>query len=128
MIYLKKYCTIIPVICNIVYFAVPGQVQDLSWKPGSRKITVNWMKPILNSYCVMQYVIYWVHAVSGSIDSRIVSSEKNSFVIENLDACVEYEVSVRVVNEKNEGMDAVTGATKTETAGNYHAQIILLYL
>jgi hypothetical protein len=51
-----------------------------------------------------------------------------SFVIEGLDACIVYEVSVIAMNEKSESTDAVTGNTRTETAGNYHAQIILLYL
>jgi len=128
MIYLKKYCTIISVIYDIVYFTVPIKIQGLSLKAGSHHFSVKWKKPILNSYCVMQYVIYWVHALNGSSNSSIVLSEENSFVVENLDACVEYEVSVRAVNEENESMDVVTGATKTETAGNYHTQIILLYL
>ena len=128
MICLKKYCAIISVIYDIVYFAVPGRVEDLSLIPGSHNISVNWKKPNLNSYCVMQYVIYWVHTLSGSKDSSIVSSEENSSVIADLDACVGYEVSVRAVNEKNDTSNAATCNTTTETAGNYHAQIILLYL
>jgi len=127
MIYLKKYCTIISVIYDIVYFAVPGQVQGLSLKPGSHNISVNWKKPIINSYCVTQYVIYWVHTLNGSNNSSIASSAENSFVIEDLDAYEVYKVSVRALNEKNEGMDAVTVNTTTESVGNYHAQIILLH-
>ena len=128
MIYLKKYCAIILVIYNIVYFAEPGQVENLTLTPSSHNIIVNWMKPILNSHCVTQYVIYWEHALSGSNDSRIVSSEYDSFVIEELDACVDYNVSVRAKNEKDESTDAVTGNITTETVGNYHVQIILLCL
>ena len=116
------------IIYSIVYFAEPGQVENLTLTPSSHNISVNWTKPILNSHCVTQYVIYWEHALSGSNDSLIVSSEDNSFVIEELDACVDYNVSVRAENEKNESTDAVTGNTTTETAGNYHTQIILLYL
>ena len=127
MIYLKKYCTIISVIYDIVYFAVPGQVQGSSLKPGSHNISVNWKKPIINSYCVTQYVIYWVHTLNGSNNSSIASSAENSFVIEDLDAYEVYKVSVRALNEKNEGMDAVTVNTTTESVGNYHAQIILLH-
>jgi hypothetical protein len=107
---------------------VPGQVEELTLTPFSHNIIVNWKKPILDSYCVSHYVIHWVHTLSGSYDSSIVESEEDSFVIEDLDACVEYEVSVTAVNEKTESTDAVTGNTKTETVGNYHAQIILLYL
>jgi hypothetical protein len=128
MIYLKKYCAIILVIYNIVYFAEPGQVENLTLTPSSHNISVNWVKPILNSYCVKQYVIYWEHTLSGSNNSSIVSSEDYSFVIEDLDACVDYNVSVTAENKKNESTDAVTNNTTTETVGNYHAQIILLYL
>jgi len=107
---------------------VPGQVQDFSLKPGSQNISVNWKKPISNSYCVTQYVIYWLHTLNGSNESIVVPSTENSSVIEPLDACVKYEVSLRAENEINESMEAVTNNTITETVGNYHAQIILLYL
>jgi len=112
-------CVIISVVYNIVYFAVPGEVEKLSLKPGSHNITVNWEKRSLGSYCVTQYVIYWEHALSGSKDSNIVSSEGDSFVIEDLDACVVYVVSVEAVNEKDESTDAVTRKTTTQTVGNY---------
>jgi hypothetical protein len=128
MIYLKKYCAIISVIYDIVYFSVPGQVEDLNLTPYSHNISVNWKKPISDSYCVMQYVVYWMNTSSKSNDTSIVSSEEDSFIIEDLVACVEYEVSVSAVNEKDKSTDAVTGKTTTETVGNYHAQIILLYL
>jgi len=128
MIYLKKYCAIISLIYDIVCFAVPGQVQDFSLKPGSHNISVNWKKPISNSYCVTQYVIYWLNTLNGSNESIVVPSTENSFVIKDLEACVKYEVSLRAENEINESMEAVTNNTITETVGNYHAQIILLYL
>jgi len=118
----------ISVIYNIVYFAVPGQVDDLSLEPGSHNITVNWNKTIEDSYCVMQYVIYWEHTLSGSNDTIIVSSDENTYVIEHLHACAEYEVSVSAENEKNESKDAVNRNTTTGIVGNYHARIILLYL
>jgi hypothetical protein len=102
---------------------VPGQVGNLNLTAYSHSISVNWTKPTIDSYCVKQYVIYWVH--SGSKDSNAVSSKEGYFVIEDLDACVEYEVSVRAVNEEDESTDAVNGNTITETVGSYHAQIIL---
>jgi hypothetical protein len=128
VINLRKNYMIISVIYIIVYFAVPGQVEDLSLKPGSNNITVNWKKPILNSYCVTHYVIYWVHTLSGRNDSSIVSSEEDSFVIADLEACAEFEVSVRAVNEKNDSSDAVTGNTPTETDGNYQTHYFVLFV
>ena len=101
---------------------MPGQVTHLALKPGSHNISVNWKKPTFKSYCVTQYVIYWVHVNST------VLSEDDSFIVEDLDACVEYEVLVRAVNEKDQSSNAVTDNTTTETAGNYQIQIILLCL
>jgi len=121
-------CVIISDIYNIVYFAVPNKVEDLSLEPGSHNITVNWNKPINDSDCVTQYVIEWKYTLSGIVNTKNDSSEENSYVIEDLDACVEYEVSVRAVNENNESSDAVTDKTTTQTVGNYHEQIILLFL
>ena len=128
VIYLRMNCAVISVIYNIAYFAVPDQVEDLSLKPGSHNISVKWKKPSFNSYCVTQYVINWVHTLSGSTNSSTVSSEDDSFVIEDLDACVEYNVSVRAVNEKNESQVLVTDKTTTEMAGNYQIQIIVFCL
>ena len=120
-------CVIISVIYNIVYFAVPGQVKNLTLIPYPHRINVTWMKPILHSYCVTQYVIDWVHTEIGSNSTKNVSSDANSVLIEDLDACVEYEVSVRAMNEGDESTGAVTGNMKTQSVGNYHTQIILLY-
>ena len=107
---------------------MPGHVEELTLTTFSHNISVNWKKPNSDSYCVTLYVIYWVHTIIGSKNCSIVSSEEDSVVIEDLDACVEYEVSVEAVNEENESSDAVTDKNTTETVGNYHAQIILLYL
>jgi hypothetical protein len=98
---------------------VPGKVEELSLKPGSNNITVNWKEPILNSYCVTNYNIYWVNTLSGSSDTSSVSSEEYSFIIEHLGACEGYEVSVTAVSEKEEGTD-VTGKMATQTTCNSH--------
>ena len=100
---------------------MPGQVEDLTLTPFSHNISVHWMRPISNSYCVTHYVIYWVHVGGGSSGSDIVNSEEDLYVIRDLDACVEYEVSVRAMNEENNSSDAVTNNTTTEAVGNYHA-------
>jgi len=100
---------------------VPGHVEDLSLTPFSHNISVHWMRPIEDSYCVTHYVIYWVDGVSGSKGNDNVTSVEYSYVIGDLDACVEYEVSVRAMNEENNSSDAVTNNTTTEAVGNYHA-------
>jgi hypothetical protein len=109
----------------IFYFAVPGPVVGLSLNPGRNKITVKWGKPNSDSDCVMKYIIEWVNNLDGSKDTSSVSSGEDFFIIENLDACVEYAVSVTAVNANDEGAEAVTLKT---TTGNYHTHIILLCL
>jgi hypothetical protein len=121
-------CAIILVIYNIVYFAVPSEVENLDLKPGSHNISVNWKEPSNNSYCVTHYDICWVHTESGRSDTKTVYEKVDSFFIENLDACVLYEVSVTALNVEDLSTGVVTGNTKTETAGNYHVHIILLCL
>jgi hypothetical protein len=107
---------------------VPGQVGGLTLTPFPHNINVNWNRPITNGFCVTHYVILWVDSIKGRKENRIVGSEENSFVIEELDTCVVYEVSVRAVTEKNWSAVPVTQNIRTEAVGNYHAQIILLYL
>jgi hypothetical protein len=51
--------------------------------------------------------------------------EDDCFFIEDLDTCVQYEVSVRAVNGKGENGDGVIGKTATETAGNCQRDILL---
>lgn len=103
---------------------MPGQVGDLTLKPGSYNVSLNWKKPSSNRYCVIHYIIYWLHLLNGNNNNSTVSSEDNSFVMEDLDACVEYEASVRAVNEKDNSTNAVNCKTTRETAVNYPVQII----
>jgi hypothetical protein len=54
----------------------------------------------------------------------IVSRQETSFVIEGLNAGVQYEVSVIAMNEKGETSGAVTRNTTTETNGKYQINLI----
>jgi len=76
----------------------------------------------------MHYVIYWLHTLNGNSNSSIVTREDNTFVIEDLITCVECEVSVRAVNEKDNSTNAITCKMTTETSANYPIQISFLYL
>jgi hypothetical protein len=96
--------------------------------PSSHNITVYWKEPILNNYCVTKYVINWKHAVSQSSNHSIVSHEEDFFVIEDVDACVDYNVSVSAQNKKDESTGAVTENMATEAVGNYHTQINFYYV
>jgi hypothetical protein len=99
---------------------VPGQVEGLSLNPCSDNIIVNWKKPILNSYCVMNYIIEWGKNLSASEGNHEVPSDVFSYTIEDLEACEGYEVSVTAVNEIHEDTDVVTGKTAAQTKCNSH--------
>jgi hypothetical protein len=107
---------------------VPGQVEKLVLYAGTRNIMVTWKKPSSNSDCVTNYIIEWVNTVSGIKDTATVRSEEDTVIIEDLDACVQYAVSVTAVYVDNVGDNTVTQQVKTKTAGNYHTHIILLCL
>jgi hypothetical protein len=108
---------IIPVIYIVVYFAEPGAVEDLFLIPGSHSILVNWKKPTVHELCAMKYAIEWVKLPNININSSNVTMEENSFVIQNLDAGVEYEVVVKAVNVEGWYSGRVTDKTKTERDG-----------
>jgi hypothetical protein len=112
---------------NILYFAGPGPVVGLSFIGGLHSIILNWKKPTLNSDCVTNYIIEWVNTVSGIKGTATVTSE-DTFIIEDLDACVEYAVSVTARNVENVGDNTVPLEVTTKTAGNYHTHIISLCL
>jgi hypothetical protein len=98
---------------------VPGQVGGLDLISGPYSIMVNWTIPTVNSYCVTNYSIEWWKTPSGSEDNHTVSSDVFSYTIEDLDAWVEYEVSVTAVNENHEDRN-VTGKTAKQTTSNSH--------
>jgi hypothetical protein len=64
----------------------------------------------------MHHVIYWKHSISENSASINITSEESSFLIDCLDACVEYEIYVRAMNERNESTVSVSNAT-TKTDG-----------
>ncbi|XP_021940595.1 receptor-type tyrosine-protein phosphatase H-like isoform X2 [Zootermopsis nevadensis] len=85
---------------------VPGKVEELTLVPSSHNISLTWKKPIIDGNCVKHYVISWKHNINGNSASKNVTSEE-FFVIDGLDACVEYEVSVRAMNDRDENTAAV---------------------
>jgi len=71
----------------------------------------------------MHYITCWLNILNGNKFSSAVSTEEDSCVIEDLDACVEYEVSVIAVNKEDNSINAVTCKMTTATAVNYPVQI-----
>jgi hypothetical protein len=85
-------------------------------KPSPHNVSLEWKKPSNNGDCVIRYAISWRPTGSENTSSTDTGKEDYSFVIGNLDACVEYEISVSAVNE-NEDRNITTINMRTETEG-----------
>lgn len=85
---------------QLCMFIGPEKVENLNVTEGSHAITLNWTKPSKNDSCIARYVIEWKATMyeNSSNDSH---TTKEFFVIEGLEACVNYEVSVRAMDNNN---------------------------
>jgi hypothetical protein len=103
-------------VYNILCFTVPGPVVDLDLKPSPHNVSLEWKKPSSDGDCVTRYVISWRHTGSENTNSTDIGKEESSYVIGDLAACVQYEISVSAVNENNERNITAVNRT-TETVG-----------
>jgi hypothetical protein len=103
-------------VYNILYFTVPGEVVNLSVSPSSHDVIVKWEKPSYNGECVTRYEIFWKHAGNEQNGSNSTTGEVYSLVIESLDACVQYDISVSAVNVNDE-RNVTAVSVKTDTDG-----------
>jgi hypothetical protein len=77
---------------------------------------MSWKKPSYNGECVTRYDISWGETGSEQSCGTYSTKKDYSFAIESLDACVQYHISVRAVNGKDESnITAVNTTTETES-------------
>jgi hypothetical protein len=107
---------------------VPAPVEDLFLESCPHNIKVKWQKTNANRYWDTHYDIAWVQIQNGKNSSSSVLGNEYSFVIENLEADAEYEVSVTAVNCKGEKSSAVTGNTKTGSGCKYQTYYIVIFV
>jgi hypothetical protein len=82
-------------------FTGPEKVENLNVTEGFHTITLNWTNPSKNDFCIKHYVIEWRATIYESSMNGSNTTEEESFVIERLEACVNYEVFVRAVDNNN---------------------------
>lgn len=82
----------------------------------SHNLTVEWLKPSVNKYCVKNYYIEWKDTADNTSNTR-QETINDSYDIQNLSACVEYEVSVSAVNFQNNISKPVNKMYKTNAEG-----------
>jgi hypothetical protein len=64
---------------------VPGEIEDLFLYANLKKSTI---KP----ECITKYLNYKNEIQNGRFDSGILTKEKDSFLVEDLEVCLENEV------------------------------------
>jgi hypothetical protein len=87
-------------MCVALQFTVPGNIESFLAEADSHTIKLRWTKPTENGNCVFRYAIEWKALEDGSRNGRSVT-ENEFYVIDSLEACETYEVSVNAVNENN---------------------------
>jgi hypothetical protein len=95
-------------------FTGPEKVENLHVNEDSHSITLNWTNPSENDNCTSHYVIEWK---AITYESSNISSNITFFVIEGLEACVNYEVSVIVVGVDNNTSEPEVRNVTTLTDG-----------
>jgi hypothetical protein len=110
-----------------VCFAGPFPVENLRLIPSTHSISVHWKKVQVEFYATHS-VIEWVKVKNRKKGSIILSEKMNTFLIKGIDACSEYNVSVRTMNMKGKKSGAVSASTKTETVGKYQKPIFFFCL
>jgi hypothetical protein len=86
---------------QLCLFTGPEKVENLHVTEDSHDITLNWTKPSKKDSCIKHYVIEWKATIYESSSNGSANTKEEFFVIEGLEACVNYEVSVRAVDKNN---------------------------
>jgi hypothetical protein len=111
-----------------VSFTAAGPVRGLIITPGVHKIAVNWKKPDINSYCVTHYNVSWKYVLNGIEKYKFVSLKNDYFVIDDIEACLDYEVGVAAVNEDLDFRYTKLRSTTTQTDGNYQTYYFVIFI
>lgn len=98
-------------------FTGPEKVENLNVTEDSHTITLNWTKPSKNDSCIKYYVIEWKATIYESSSNGSNTTDKEFFVIEGLEACVNYEVSVWAMNNNNNTSEPEVRNVTTLTDG-----------
>lgn len=92
------------------------EVEGLNVTKHSHELIVNWMNPSKNS-CICNYTIQWKDITHNFTGSNNSNTEEESFVIEGLDACTTYEITVTAICEGGGKSKPVSDFVKTCTDG-----------
>ena len=94
-----------------IHFIVTGEIEILTLEADSHTITLSWNNTNEDENCTVSYIIAWKDIIDGSRNGSNVT-ENNVIVIDSLEACVTFEVSVSVLDVNcSESEAAITNVT-----------------
>jgi hypothetical protein len=82
-------------------FTGPEKVENLYVTEDSHGLTLNWTKSNESDACIKHYVIEWKATVYENSSRGCNITKEESYIIEGLEACVNYEVSVTAVSSND---------------------------
>jgi hypothetical protein len=86
--------------------------------PYSHEIILNWTNPSGSGSCINKYVIEW-KAITYENDIQSVIIQEKFYIIQGLNACKIYEVSVEAKNVNNDSSGAEVKNVTTLTDGKW---------
>jgi hypothetical protein len=86
---------------------------------------VTWSEPSVNSYCVSSYYIEWKENSDNS-SSTGNGTTTVTYDIQDLEACIEYEVSVVAMNLETERSRPVNKTSRTNTDGKGESERLIV--
>ena len=116
MLFARKIIDFHSFLIVSLHFIVPGPIEIITVEPDSHTITVIWNNTNGDEKCFVIYYIVWK-------DGRRMGSgirTNNVFVIDSLEACVSYEVTVRVRCVQSGDVTKHVPSVRTLPAGKWN--------
>jgi hypothetical protein len=98
-------------------FTGPKKVESLLVTEDSHDLTLNWTKPSESDACIEYFVIEWKSIAYKNSSEGSSNTTEEFFVIEDLEACVDYEVSVTAVDKNKNNSEPEVRNVTTLTDG-----------
>jgi len=78
-------------LCATLHFVVTGQIENLTAVPDTHSISLSWIHSNESENCNGSYAIVWEDVADGSRNCSGFLNN-NSYVIDNLEACVTFDI------------------------------------
>ena len=106
-------------LCVTLHFIGTGNNMNLTLEPDTNSINVSWINPYEEENCNVNYTIMWKDFTDESRNGSDFT-ENNNYVIDSLEACVTFEVSVSALCVDSGESETETANVTTLADGKWH--------